>query len=93
MRMLVRIVGSLLALLVVQQVLAQQPGRLPQEPKGVAQLPPRPATVEGEPSRRDQSKSGQPRLTPEERRKLRRDINEAGRDIYRRDGLPPSPRP
>lgn len=31
---------------------------------------------------------GRERLSPEERRQLRRDINAAGRDIYRRTGRP-----
>ena len=39
------------------------------------------------PSRRDEGNAGEQqrqRLSPEERRQLRRDIHDAGRDIYRR---------
>ena len=80
------IAATLLALLAFQQVWAEPPERRPQERKNRAQLLPPPEAVESVPSLRMHSQSGKPRLTPEERRKLRRDIDEAGRDIYRHQG-------
>ena len=45
--------------------------------------------------RRDpqQELPGRGRLTPEERRQLRRDIRDAGQDLYRRPPPPPPPPP
>lgn len=45
---------------------------------------------------RDAQREMQPspaRMSPEERRQLRRDIHDAGRELYRRDSSPPSPPP
>lgn len=76
------IAASLLVFLAVGPVLAQQPRRPSQDKK--SEPPPRQESSESQASRSDQAQPGQPRLTPAERRKLRSDINAAGRDIYRR---------
>jgi hypothetical protein len=39
---------------------------------------------------RQEFQQGRGRLTPEERRQLRRDIQDAGQDVYRREPPPPS---
>jgi hypothetical protein len=42
---------------------------------------------------RQEFQQGRGRLTPEERRQLRRDIQDAGQDVYRREPPPPPPSP
>jgi len=81
------IAASLLALFAVQQAWAEKPGR----PDLKGEVPVKPEGLQGQLLRRDlaqqgqQGQNGHPHLTPEERRKLRSDINEAGRQLYRRD--------
>lgn len=87
------IAGSLLILAMAQTTQAQQE-RLAQEPRNAAppaQLPPvrlpppRPAGMDAQPLRDNTRLIKRERLTPEERQRLRQDINEAGRDLYRRE--------
>lgn len=49
--------------------------------------------VEGGGRSGESNDAGRRRLSPEERQRLRQDINEAGRDMYPRDGRPPFQRP
>ncbi len=85
-----RITGSLLILAMVQTVQAEA-ARVPPEAQHASSAPsPKRAVADDVQSRRDkvQQAAQQPkqeRLSPEDRRKLRRDINEAGRDIYQRE--------
>ncbi len=83
MKTSVWIAVSLLAFLAAGQALAQQSGSPPQDQR--SGRPPSQGsqgTTTGQPPRPDQVQPGQQRLTPEERRKLRSDVNAAGRDIY-----------
>ena len=92
MRKLSWIAGSLLTLVTCPPALAQQ--QLPSTPRskeGTRQVPPAGKTDEGQQAVADPSQP-RPRLSPQERRQLRRDLIEAGRDIYRHDGPPRAPR-
>ena len=81
------IAGSLLALLAIQPARGEAP-RPPQESQNEApaqQL--RRAVAEESLQRREPEQTPKfERLSPEERVRLRRDINAAGRNIYRRSG-------
>jgi len=88
MRTLSWIAGSLLTLVTCPPALAQQ--QLPSAPRskeGTRQVPSAGKAGEGQQTVADPSEH-RPRLSPQERRQLRRDLIEAGRDIYRHDGPP-----
>ena len=67
------------------QPLVQAQGPRPEPPRDVARPePPRDARHAGEADRG--------RMSPDERRQLRRDIQDAGKEIYHRDRPAPDPR-
>jgi len=88
---------SLIAVLAVNPAVADSYGRQPGfRPFAQVQQPPRPEpqreAARPEPAR-DMRAPGVPdrgRMSPDERRQLRRDIQDAGKDIYHRDR--PAPR-
>lgn len=80
------IAGSLLALVAIQPVRSETQ-RHPQEPQNEAptEQPLRRAVAEEAQLRREPVRTPKlGRLSPEERLRLRQDVNAAGRDIYRR---------
>jgi len=83
------VAGSLLALIAIQPARGEAP-RPPQESQnGAAAQQLRRAVAEEAQQRREPEPTQKfERMSPEERLKLRRDVNAAGRDIYRRPGPP-----
>ncbi len=93
------IAGSLLILAMTQTTQAQQERlvQVPQTPAAPAQLPPpvqlppiqwplaRPTGMDLQPLFENPRPVKRERLTPEERQRLRQDINEAGRELYRHE--------
>ena len=66
---------------------AQRPEQMQRVPEREMAAPPPPVYRPPDPG--DANRGGRPgRLTPEERRALRQQINEAGRDVYRPNGRP-----